>query len=265
MIGAAVRTTIWKAMRHYAVGDDVTCLRGLLSANLALNQHQVDALLRELTHSPELLAAVDTPESRAFDPATASLDAHARLERQLALTGAGRGRAVLLYITTRILKPETVIETGCFTGWDSAVLLQALDRNGSGHLYSIDLPAKDGQFSQHGRNASLPDGLRPGFLVPPQFRDRWTFIEGNVRTELMPLLARLDGVGLFLHDSEHTYTHMMWEYAAVLPHMLDDGIIVSDDIAWNTAFWDFGAAIGRPCVIHRGNPNVGALAVRRAA
>jgi hypothetical protein len=37
-----------------------------------------------------------------------------------------------------------------------------------------------------------------------------------------------------------------------------------DDIA-RTAFWDFGAAIGRRCVIHRSNPNVGALAVRRAA
>ncbi len=265
MIGSSVRTTIWKAMRHYAVGDDVACLRGLLPADLVPNQRQADALLRELTASPELLAAVDTPESRRFDPATASLDADTRLERQLALDGAGRGRAVLLYITARILKPETVVETGCFTGWDSAVLLQALDRNGSGHLYSIDLPAKEGQFSQRGRNSGLPGGLRPGFLVPPSFRDRWSFIEGNVRAELMPLLDRLDGVGLFLHDSEHTYTHMMWEYAAVLPHMLDGGVIVSDDIAWNTAFWDFGAAIGRRCVIHRSNPNAGALAVRRAA
>ncbi|MBI5284578.1 MAG: class I SAM-dependent methyltransferase [Chloroflexi bacterium] len=265
MIGAGVRTTIWKAMRHYAVGDDVACLRGLLPAGLVPNQRQADALLRELARSPELLAAVDTPESRRFDQATPSLDAATRLEHQLALGGAGRGRAVLLYMTARILKPETVIETGCFTGWDSAVLLHALDRNGSGHLYTVDLPAREGQFSQHGRSSGLPGGLRPGFLVPMSFRDRWTFIEGNVRTELMPLLDRLDGVGLFLHDSEHTYAHMMWEYAAVLPHMLDGGVIVSDDIAWNTAFWDFAAATGRRCVIHRSNPNVGALAVRRAA
>jgi hypothetical protein len=94
---------------------------------------------------------------------------------------------VLLYVTARLLRPEVIVETGCFTGWDSAVLLQALDRNGSGHLYTIDLPACDGRFSQHGSHSGLPEGMRPGFLVPEPFRDRWTFIEGNVRQELMPL------------------------------------------------------------------------------
>ena len=100
-----------------------------------------------------------------------------------------------------------------------------------------------------------------GFLVPPSFRDRWTLIEGNVRQELMPLLERVGATDMFLHDSDHTYPHMMWEYAAILPHIRDGGIIASDDIAWNTAFWDFAAAIGRRCVIHRSNANVGAIAV----
>jgi predicted O-methyltransferase YrrM len=189
------------------------------------------------------------------------MDPRARLEAIGALRGAGRGRAVLLYVAARILKPTMVVETGCFTGWDSAVLLQALHRNGCGHLYSIDLPAQEGRFSQRGENSALPSGLRPGFLVPDAFKERWTLIEGDVRRELMPLLERLDAVGLFLHDSDHTYPHMMWEYAAILPHMAPNGIIASDDIAWNTAFWDFASAIGQRPVIHRGNANVGAVAV----
>lgn len=262
MIETKMRTTIWKALRHYATDDDLGCLRQLLPAALAPDGAAVEGFFDELRESPELLAALDTPASRAFDSA-AGTTARERLDVQLALDGAGRARALMLYVTARLLKPEIVVETGCFTGWDSAVILQALDRNGAGHLYTIDLPARDGQFSQHGRNSALPADLRPGFLAPDAFKARWTLTEGNVRDELMPLLARVGDVGLFLHDSDHTYTHMMWEYGAVLPHMRDGGVIVSDDIAWNTAFWDFAAAIGRPSVIHLGNANVGAISVNR--
>lgn len=260
MIETRVRTTIWKALRHYATGDDRGCLQRLLPPALVPDASRLDALLGELRDSPELLAAMDSAASRMFDP-DAGATARERLDRQLALEGAGRGRAVLLYVTTRILQPEVAVETGCFTGWDSAVLLHALDRNGRGRLHTIDLPARDGVFSQHGRNAALPDGLRPGFLVPDAFRDRWSFTEGNVRDELMPLLARLDAVDLFFHDSDHSYAHMMWEYAAALPHMRPGGLLVSDDIAWNTAFWDFAASAASRAVVHAGNANVGAIRI----
>ncbi len=257
---APVKEVMWKALRHYATDDDLGCVQRLLPASLVPAQARVDELLAELTDSPELLGAVNAPESVLFDGRGSTIAPQRRLDAQIDLGGAGRGRAVLLYVTARIINPRVIVETGCFTGWDSAVLLQALHRNGEGHLYTIDLPARDGQFSQRGRNSGLPAGVAPGFLVPDAFRDRWTFIEGNVRGELMPLLERVGGVDLFLHDSDHTYPHMMWEYAAIAPHMRDGGIIASDDIAWNTAFWDFASAMARRCVIHRSNPNVGAIA-----
>jgi hypothetical protein len=144
------------------------------------------------------------------------------------------------------------------------LLLQALDRNGGdGRLYSIDIPGYVGVDATTLPQGGLPRDLAPGFLVPDAFRGRWTLIEGDARDELTPLLARAGDVGMFLHDSLHTYAHMMWEYTAVLPHMAPNGVIVSDDIAWNTAFWDFSRTIGQRYVIHRDNPNVGALAVRR--
>ena len=204
--------------------------------------------------------------SRRFTPEPS--DARARLAAQLALDGAGRGRALLLYVVPRLLKPRVIVETGCFTGWDSAVLLHALDRNDDGgRLYSIDLPAREGVFSQRGANSALPLELRPGFLVPERFHSRWTLTQGDVRRELLPLLDRLGRIGMFLHDSDHSYPHMMWEYTGILPHMEGGGVIASDDIAWNTAFWDFAAAMDRRPVIHNTNANVGAIAVpeRRAA
>jgi hypothetical protein len=161
-------------------------------------------------------------------------------------------------------RPAVMIETGCFSGWDSAVLLQALRLNGHGQLWSIDLPATEGRFSQIGENAGLSDGMRTGFLVPEIYRDRWTLIEADVRDALPGLLRDNGAVDMFLHDSDHAYTHMMWEFATVLPRMRPGGIIVSDDISWNTAFWDFSTAARRRFAIHRGNANVGALRVEAA-
>ncbi len=262
-----VKETMWKALRHYATGDDMKCLRLLIPAGSVPSVTQVEAYLRELTESPELLASVSSDDGRRFQGVAPSMTAEQMLGMRLAMHATGKGRAILLYVTARVMRPRVVIETGCFSGWDSAMLLQALRMNGEGHLWSIDLPAKVGQFSQTGSYAGLPEGMGTGFLVPESYKDRWTLIEANVRDALLPLLADVSEVDLFLHDSEHTYAHMMWEYATVLPHMSRDGIIVSDDIAWNTSFWDFASAVGRPFVIHRSNANVGALAMglRRAA
>ncbi len=257
-----VKNAAWKALRHYATAGDMKCLQMLLPRQMMPTRDAVDAYLRELTESPELLGAIATPDSRRYHATMpATMTARDLLGMRLAMHATGKGRAVLLYVVARVLKPRVVIETGCFSGWDSAVLLQALDRNGAGHLWSIDLPAKVGQFSQVDPRSGLPDGVATGFLVPPSLTGRWTLIEGNVRDELPPLLREIAPVDLFLHDSDHSYAHMMWEFATVLPHMAPTGVMVADDIAWNTSFWDFSSAMGRPFVIHRTNPNVGALSI----
>ena len=45
-----------------------------------------------------------------------------------------------LYFLVRELKPEKIIETGVHRGVSSLFILQALEDNGKGELYSIDLP-----------------------------------------------------------------------------------------------------------------------------
>jgi methyltransferase family protein len=110
-----------------------------------------------------------------------------------------------------------------------------------------------------GPGGALPPDLSPGFLVPDSLRSRWSLIIGDARHELAPLLERLGEVGLFFHDSHHSYSHMMWEFATVWPYLGRPGLLVSDDISWNTAYWDFASGVGGKLVIHRGSPNVGAL------
>ena len=56
------------------------------------------------------------------------------------------------------------------------LILKALDLNRTGHLFSIDVPAKAGEMSM---DWGLPEGLEPGFLVPTSLRSRWTPMSGR--------------------------------------------------------------------------------------
>ena len=51
------------------------------------------------------------------------------------------------------------------------------------------------------------------------------------------------GVDLFVHDSDHSYGHMLWEYSTAWPRLSGGGVLYSDDIEWNSAFRDFSQSV----------------------
>jgi predicted O-methyltransferase YrrM len=153
-----------------------------------------------------------------------------------------------LYRLLRDRRPTICIETGVCNGTSSAIILQALERNRHGRLYSIDFPEftdSTGEFWHKG-GAVIPQGKEPGWLVPEHLRSRWELIIGRSQDELEPLLARLGRIDFFLHDSEHSYEWMSFEFSAVMPHLRKGGLMVSDDTDWNSAFEDFAAELDRP-------------------
>ncbi len=129
-----------------------------------------------------------------------------------------------LYLVCRVLRPRTVVETGVAYGLSSAFILQALQVNGQGKLYSIDLPPL-------GKN---PDAA-VGMLVPDELKQRWELHRGTSRRQL-PGLLRDRTVDVFVHDSLHTYRTMRWEFDAVWPHLRPGGVVLSDDVQGNRAF-----------------------------
>jgi predicted O-methyltransferase YrrM len=138
-----------------------------------------------------------------------------------------------LYCSIRALQPAIVVETGVASGASSWVILNALHRNGHGRLHSIDLPNSD-------PNRNYRIGARePGWAVPDTLRDRWTLHIGSARELLPGLLESVGKVGVFFHDSDHSFEHMRFEFDTVLPYMLQGGLIISDDIQKNAAFEDF--------------------------
>lgn len=122
-----------------------------------------------------------------------------------------------LYFLVRALEPRSVVETGVCYGVSSAYILEALNQNGSGKLYSIDL-------------GNTPDEPPNDFFVPRRLKNRWQLIIGDSKQELPPLLRRLGEIDLFLHDSLHTFEHMTWEYETALPHLSRDGALSSHDV-----------------------------------
>jgi hypothetical protein len=101
-----------------------------------------------------------------------------------------------------------------------------MDFNNTGKLCSIDLPGDDKQHDI-------------GYFIPDYLTQRWDLTRGYSRNELEPVLRRVSSVDWFIHDSDHTYEHMHWEYQTALPYIKDGGRLLSHDIYANPSFWDF--------------------------
>lgn len=156
----------------------------------------------------------------------------------------------ILYILTRGIKPDIVLETGVASGLSSAYILCALDDNKTGKLYSIDLPCEEGKvyekeyFATGLKVIPIPKGKQSGWIIPDSLRGRWKLIIGRSSEVLMPTLRELNSIDVFLHDSEHSYENMMWEYQTAYPFIKPGGLLLSDDVPKNDAFQEFSLSTG---------------------
>jgi hypothetical protein len=168
----------------------------------------------------------------------------------------GYDEGIRLYAIVRTLRPELAVETGVCNGFSTAFLLLGLDRNNRGKLHSIDLPEiagadyEPGTFWEGKGGAAIPPGKEPGWMIPAELKERWELTLGRSDPELPPLLERLGPIGLFMHDSEHSYECMWFEFTTAFPALAPGGVLVADDMNWNDAFTNFAAETGcRPVVI----------------
>jgi hypothetical protein len=163
------------------------------------------------------------------------------------LGAIGYAEGGYLYALYRHLRPQVAVETGVANGFSTAFALLALDRNGEGQLHSVDLPREVGRsydagtFYEGEGRAGIPSGSEPGWLIPPELKERWTLVLGRTQDELPPLLDRLGTIDLFMHDSEHSFDCMWFEFNEAWPHLRDGGMLLSDDVNSTEAFPRFAA------------------------
>jgi predicted O-methyltransferase YrrM len=140
----------------------------------------------------------------------------------------------LLYALLRAVHPEVVVETGVAQGITSAYILAALSDNGHGRLISIDLPSR-----------SMIRSQIVGAAVPAELRSRWTYYWGSSRRLLRDVLQDHGAqVGLFVHDSDHSYENMLRELTAAWETTGHGTWIVADDVQLHNAFEDFARSTG---------------------
>jgi predicted O-methyltransferase YrrM len=137
-----------------------------------------------------------------------------------------------LWRLVRCLQPATVIETGVARGFTSRFILEALERNGHGYLWSIDLPPM-----------LHPDlHAQVGIAVPAELRSRWSYVRGSSRRRLPALLRRVGSVDLFIHDSLHSERNVSFELDHVWKALRPGGAMIVDDIDLNFGFQSFTKA-----------------------
>ena len=151
---------------------------------------------------------------------------------------ADEGLARIAWCIVRHLRPQRVVETGVARGITSRILLEGLERNGEGRLWSVDLPML--RTPWHDQTAAA---------VPASLHGRWAYVRGSSRRRLPGLLAELGGIDLFVHDSAHTYANMRFEFETGWRSLRPGGVLLSHDIVANAAFANFTATVNGEALV----------------
>jgi predicted O-methyltransferase YrrM len=234
--------------RVEATRADESVDRAFLEA-LGATRDELDAYAEELAKSL-LVEHLDEQAAHFWETVTGVTPRGQRYNTGRVTGRDGYSEGLRLYALLRTLEPDVVVETGVCNGVSTAFLLLALDRNDKGTLHSIDLPefadpaTSADAFWEGKGGAVVPLGKEPGWMIPASLRDRWELTLGRSQDELPPLLDRWAPIDVFMHDSEHSYECMTFEFEHAFRALRPGGALVADDVNVNEAFADFARANG---------------------
>jgi predicted O-methyltransferase YrrM len=208
------------ALKQYSM---IKKRNALLSRLLGVDQKEIDGYFEEYQGKADLFRIIEQTLKNE------GLDGIAGSDRLI--------RLPVIYIVTRVLKPQHVVETGLGFGMSTMFFLEALRLNGRGELHTITLP--EARYVRDDGRTQDDHYLVKETAIPEYLRKRWHLHFGNTKTDLPKLLDTLGTIDIFQHDSEHTYDIMMSEFRAAWQALRNGGVLLSDDIGWSDAFADF--------------------------
>jgi hypothetical protein len=184
------------------------------------------------------------------------MDAESETPAGYTIFDAHRKDAMKYYAIVRKVEPDTVVESGVYNGVSTASVLLALEENDRGRLHSVDYSAalRDDHGTADDRRAfyererpscsepgssMLVPGRNPGWILPERLRDRWELVQGRPQAELPRLYHDHDEIDVFLHDSEHSTSCMLYEFELAWEWLGTDGLILSSHVQWNDAYETF--------------------------
>jgi Methyltransferase domain len=145
-------------------------------------------------------------------------------------------RRIGWYALARLMKPRLIVETGVDKGLGSVLLCSALLRNQRegfpGRYYGRDI---------------APDA---GYLPVPRFDSVGQVLYGDS----IESLKRLDGVDLFINDSDHSSDYERREYQIITPKLTHRAVILADNAHCNGELAYFSRNHGRQFLFFREEP-----------
>lgn len=138
-------------------------------------------------------------------------DTHAGVLRPRMLSGHLQGR--LLAMISCMLRPQTILEIGTYTGYSALCMAEGLAEGG--RLITIDI------------NEELEDRVRATFAAS-SLADRIDFRIGNALKVIPELNETFDLV--FIDADKENYSAY---YDLVLPRVSEGGIILADNVLWS--------------------------------
>jgi hypothetical protein len=126
---------------------------------------------------------------------------------------------------------QTIVETGVARAVTSRFALEALEANGRGHLWSVDLPPVLTGF-----HSSV------GAAVPDHLRHRWTYIRGSSRARLEQLLRDVGPIDMFVQDSLGTPPTVKFELSLAWSQLKPGGWLLVNGVNRGVGLREFLAA-----------------------
>jgi len=139
--------------------------------------------------------------------------------------GGGGVDPAKLYFLAKVTRPGIALETGVSSGVSSRAMLEAIDENGFGQLYSSDL------------RVLLPEG-KTGFMVPDRLKDNWHLYDEGDDVNLPKIIAEVENIDFFHYDSVKSADSIKIVLDKLKALINADSIVMIDDIDRHSFFKD---------------------------
>ena len=144
-----------------------------------------------------------------------------------------------LYALVRCLRPRLALETGCYVGYSSLCVAQAMEENGTGHLHSFDLFLKRPGLESPVAGACA-DSLKVARAHAEQagLTHRLTFHPGDSAVRIRELFGDRGGVFDFAFvDGDHTIEGALADWYEVDRVLAPGGVVMLHDTMPQKCGW----------------------------
>ena len=141
---------------------------------------------------------------------------------------SGGSNIGLIFEICEYFKSINCLETGVAYGWSSFSILSSLKNRKNSRLVSVDMPYPGKENDKY-----------VGLVVPNSLRGHWELLRFSDREGVPKAIKLLKSFDFCHYDSDKTYEGRLWSYNLIWENLSMNGILYSDDIGDNNAFYDF--------------------------